>query len=421
MPPTTTDLREVRAPSWPPLPAGDGGWNHRAVSRARRRLTSLFRLLFIGLLYYLTATAVLDAFMTHWAMGDAWRKSRFNRVIHYTTERPFVHRVLTPSVINAITDVLPEGAAERLAARTAAPRQRYGLRPGNDAQYFVGYLVLLACLLGVLLTWRASLSWVYGFPANWIDLAPPILLIFYPMLFMKGGFVYDFPELLLSSIALHAFLRERWWLYFPVFAIAILNKETAILMVVWFLARFLVDRNPRRLMVYVGLSAATGLPPLLAVRAYWSGHPGSGMDLNLSHNLAYFSQPSSFWSGFDAYAAGLPAPQGFHPVNLLFLATILVLSWRRAPRVVWWTFVLTALVILPLYLVFGWEDELRVFGPALPALALLAAWTLRGVYSEIGRPPLEPVVERPSPPAAESDQPGPGSDTSGAEERVPTR
>ena len=38
----------------------------------------------VALLYLVVASAVLDSFQDHWAMGDKWRKSRFNRAIHYT-------------------------------------------------------------------------------------------------------------------------------------------------------------------------------------------------------------------------------------------------------------------------------------------------------------------------------------------------
>lgn len=354
----------------------------RALSAARGSLPAVFRFLFVGLLYYLVATAVLDAFMTHWAMGDNWRKSRFNKSIHYSVGRPFVYRVLAPWLINGVSEALPEEVAEGLAARTAAPRARYGLRQGNDTQYFVAYLLLLASLLGILLIWRALLSRIYTFPSAWADLAPPLVLLFYPTVFMQGGFIYDFPEVLVASAALFCFLRQRWPLFYALFVAAILNKETAVLMPVWFGAAYMVDRDRRRLLRHVGLSVAIGLVPLLAVRAYWADQPVTGGgESRLAHNLAFLSDLSSYWRGFDAYAAGLPTPQGFHALNLLFLAALLVLAWQRAPRRLWWIFVFTTLAILPLFLLFGWEDELRVFGLAFPALFLLLVWTLRDLYS----------------------------------------
>ena len=363
-------------------PDGDGDAAAPSGGRGLRTPAAYgraFRVLFVVFLYYLASLAVLDAFMGRWAMGDNWRKSRFNRVVHYTAERPFAYRVLTPWLINTVSGSLPETWAAGLGERAELLRERYGLRQGNDTAYFTGYLLLLASLLGTLVLWRALLRH-FRFPPAWRDLAPPLLLLFYPVAFAKGGFVYDFPELFLASAAFLLFLRRSWWLYYPTFAVAILNKESAALMAVWFLAAFTVDRRFGRLLAHAAASAAVGLPVLFAVRTHFADSPGRPMSLNLRHNLEYLSNLGSYFTGADVYATGLPVPQGLHLVNLVLLLVLVALSRRSAPPLVWWVFVDTVLVILPLFVAFGFEDELRVFAPAFPALFLLAVFTLRQVY-----------------------------------------
>ena len=95
-------------------------------------------------------------------------------------------------------------------------------------------------------------------------------------------------------------------------------------------------------------------------------------------NLAFLTDPSSYWSGFEAYTPGVQAPHAFHVVNLFLLGALLVLVWRRAYlREVRLIFLYTVLAYLPFFLLFGFKDEIRVFAPAFAAFVLLAAHGLR--------------------------------------------
>ena len=77
-------------------------------------------------------------------------------------------------------------------------------------------------------------------------------------------------------------------------------------------------------------------------------------------------------------APHIPAPEGFHPFNFFLLAAVLVFAWRRSYlRQVRLVFLLTVLVYLPFFLLFGYMDEIRVFGPSFAALMLLGTHALR--------------------------------------------
>jgi hypothetical protein len=357
-----------------------------AVAGWRRRLARAFYWGAVGLVYFVVASAVLDSFQDHWAMGDKWRKSRFNKTIHFKVPPPFVYRVLTPWLVNTVSGSLPPAARADLAARGQRLRARYGLREENDVEYAVAYYLIFLAIFGTQLAWRANFAALDigrggsgGSPLFW-DFAPPVAMSLLPMTFMQGGFIYDAMELFLTGLALCFFLRRRWLGFYATFFFAVLNKESNILLPVWFLAPFLRDWDWRFLLRHAALSVAVGAPPFLFVRHLFRDSPVDPLKLLIGMNLDYLLTPSSYLSGFDVYAEAVPAPEGFHLFNLFLFATLVWLAWRMPElREVRTIFVCTMIVFLPFFLLFGYRDEIRVFGPAYAALVLMAANCLRAV------------------------------------------
>ncbi len=50
-----------------------------------------------------------------------------------------------------------------------------------------------------------------------------------------------------------------------------------------------------------------------------------------------------------------------------------------------WIFLYTVAAFVPFFLVFGYRDEIRVFGPGFAAFLLLAAHALRESVADAGR------------------------------------
>lgn len=313
-------------------------------------------------------------------MGDKWRKSRFNKTLHYKVPPPFAYRVLTPWLVNAVSARLPPAAQAGLAARAQRLRARYHLREGNDVEYAVAYYLIFLALFGTQFVWRANFAALgLGSPMFW-DFAPPVAMSLLPLTFMQGGFIYDATELFLAGLALCFFLQRRWLGFYATFFIAVINKESNILLPVWFLAPFLRDRDWRFLLRHAALSVAVGAPPFLFVRYLFRDSPVDPLKLLIGMNLDYLRTVSTYFSGFDVYAEAVPAPEGFHLFNLFLLAVLLALAWRMPElREVRLIFALTVAALLPFFLLFGYRDEIRVFGPAYAALVLLAGNSLRAV------------------------------------------
>lgn len=333
------------------------------------------RFALLGLLYYLAAAAVLDSFADHWGYGDRWRKSYFDKAIHYRTERPFVYRVLTPTLVHGVAEVLPDETARSLAERAEPLREKYRLRPGNDLEYVLLHYLTLCAYVGTILCWRESLRRVWpGEGRLFADVLPAAGLLFLPLTFMHGGFIYDPFELFFASLALVFFLARGWIGFYGVFFLAVLNKESNILIGLWLLAPFFRDRSWRWLLRHGAIASGVALPAFLLPRWLFRANPGDQATFLLWRHLEYLTDPGSWLRvTFEPFATGIAVPRGLHLFNLVLLGAILWVARRRAPREILLVFLVTTIAILPLFLLFGWKDELRVFGPAYPALFLLVA------------------------------------------------
>lgn len=354
------------------------------------RAARAVRFVLLGLLYYLAASAVVDSFAGHWGYGDRWRKSYFDEAIHYRTERPFVYRVLTPAMVRGVAEVLPEGAARSLSERVGPLRETYELRPGNDLEYVLTHYLTLCAYLGTLLFWRWILRRLWPEEHSvFVDFLPAAGLLFLPLTFMHGGFVYDPFELFFASAALAFFVARRWAGFYVALFFAVLNKESSILVGLWLLAPFFRSRDWGRLFRHGAIASVVAIPPFLLPRWLFRENPGDQATFLLDRHLDYLTDPDSWLRvTFEPFATGIAVPRGLHLFNLLLLGGILWIARRRAPREVLLIFLITTLAILPLFLLFGWKDELRVFGPAFPAFFVLTASCFASRGEEDGeRPP----------------------------------
>lgn len=290
--------------------------------------------------------------------------------------RPFAYRVLTPALIQASLDALPDTVKARLSHdKTGQPRTlkaaaRYDWSGNDQAIFVVSYLLLWLCSLLTLLLWRSLLQQQQiGGLATRI-LAPVLGLLALPLFFAKSGYIYDLPELLLFSAALLCFLRQRWSAYYLLFAIAVLNKETALLMGLFF-TPLLLRGDYRALARHAALHAAIGLPLLAAIRVIMADLPGTALEWHFENNLKFFASTEPWFKFDDIYAQQLPTPRALNPLNLLLLLGPILLKRKQLNRDLALSALAMLLVLLPTFVLLGNEDEIRVFIPVLPLGFLL--------------------------------------------------
>lgn len=355
------------------------------------RVAAIFRWVFLGLVYVFVAALVLGGFMERWGFRGDNRAFGFERMLDHSAERPYVYRVLSPAIINAGAALLPDALVSGNEGwwQRGTPLRRFR-KPGESwtleksVKWHVAYFYLFACLIGALLAARHLARVVCRAPPLFADFAPAVAALFLPLVFHLGAYLYDFPELLLMLLCLVALAHARSGWFYLLFLAAILNKESNVLLVVFFVA-FQWDRLPwRRLLGHVAVQVAIGAMLLVSLRVLFSENGGATAFFSFPVNLVFWLTPSSYVTFFDSHAPLVPLPRGLNVVTLFTAGMLLFWAWDEKPREVRRLVVLSALVNLPLFLLFAALDELRNLSLMFPALYLAGCGTVLRVYRSAG-------------------------------------
>jgi hypothetical protein len=353
-----------------------------------------FQVAFRLLLYVAVSAIVLNLFMLEWGFRSDNARFSFDRIVTQTAHRPFAYRVLMPLTIRGVAAVLdaPTQPVRRaLAPKIAHMRARYQLIDAYEFEQLVAYFLLLAILVGVLFVWRSIGATALPGPPLLHDIAPLIGLLLLPLTFIQGGYLYDFPELLLSSAAILCLLRRWWLLYYVAFVLAALNKESNVLLIGAFAAAAWPLLSRTRLAVHLAIQAAIAVAIVMGGRIIFAGNPGLEGELHLFDNLRFFLSPIAYANLFDIYAPLVLTPRGFNLVSLFVFGMLFAYRWRSKPPETRRILLALVALIAPLYLALGYRDEIRVFYMAAGPLYVAGLHTVLTVYgvepTPAGTPP----------------------------------
>jgi hypothetical protein len=325
---------------------------------------------------------------------DGLGRAPFGDMVYGRAFRPFVGRVLVPVIVRGVVAATPPRAATAVSAWMRARTTRGSWAPHcRDYPYesLVTLVLLFLCLLGFALSLRRLAATVLGWAGWGLDFLPVPALLFLPTIIgVHHTFIYDFPTLFLFTLGLAMLAERRWVLYFAVFTIAVINKESAILLaLVWLLH---CHRSMPVRLLLIGL-AAQGLIWLLirgSVAMAYSGNPGTPLEWHLLRNIHRFTH-------LDFYVmtrgpARLLRDFGLQAIAIAGFALV-VASLRRAPQFLkdasW---ILVPLVVL--CALFGFFEEIRDYLEFYPIAVLLLANQLALRRRPPSRP-LDPVATRP--------------------------
>ncbi len=323
-------------------------------------LRSMSRHFIILLTYALTAFCVLHIFM----LNNGWFRElkdwsfSFDRMVSFTADRPFAYRVLMPALVNAGACVFPKDflREHRQWLIEGSPLVRYSkntlfryesLALKVHLQYFYLYLSLVFLLYTV----RSITKYLYTFPAVFADAAPALALLFLPLTFAWGGHIYDFPELLLAALCLLCIIKKKWLFYYPVFVLAILNKEVNVLLVLFFIAFCRDTMAKKDLLKHAAAQVLIGAFLVLWIRFLFAENPEIfNLGNYWKHNIRYWLNPRSYVLFWDAYHVGLPIfPRGSNFLLIALTAFFVFYKWKDKPAQVKRLFIYTSTFMIPLF------------------------------------------------------------------------
>jgi hypothetical protein len=295
-------------------------------------------------------------------------RASFSDMLTGEAHRPFVTRVLVPWLTRGIAVVMPESVhtwAETMPNSSGIMGMlltEYVTPPGFALEAIISLGLQLISLLGFAFAFRRLFQTVFDVTPLISGLMTLVALLgLTPMLFF--GYIYDLPNLFLTTLALYCIAAQRKIAYWVVFALAILNKESAVVLMVPAVLLFWDFPRPSLRKVILGTAAQVSL--FAAIRAplalLYRNNPGEGFEYHLLDHIEMFR---------DYPVLGI--------FSLLVTAGILLMVfryWQKKPAAVVLG-VLPGLLLLVLFVLGGIAFEVRIFYEVYAAGFLCSIFTL---------------------------------------------
>jgi hypothetical protein len=287
-----------------------------------------------------------------------------------------------PALPEVVTDYLADNVAPLLYGQFVKPlinRYKYdepslrnrATQDWSQKSYRVKYVLTVSVMfvsLWATLNILANIASMVGASETARLTGPVVYSFLLPLTFLNGGYFYDFTEQFFVSFLLLAALKGNWLLWVVAAIAGQFNKET-MLMVPLFLAPLVAEKiGLIRALMLTGVTSAICLLLYIAVKAAFASNPGAVMEINFSSNLAFWSDPTTYTRLADMYAIGIPLPR----VSFWLVLIGLVIYGVHAPRPALLTNSIALAVLIPIFLILGYNDEYRGLAPVFPLLYLAA-------------------------------------------------
>ncbi|SAK79759.1 hypothetical protein [Caballeronia ptereochthonis] len=326
------------------------------------------RWLLLVVMYYLITAAAFHGYFAKWKLRDDTPQFALPSMLEGTGDRPFVYRQLLPAIANEVDHVMPEKLRARATDWLLADGRAHGpiawfYPDATDARnpkyalryYMIFYMSFAALFLAMFAMRAVCLVLKSGEVAS--TLAPMAIAVALPLVLTEGGYFYDFPELLFMALAVWMANKGRVLWLLSLTVVATLNKESFLFFTLtlypFLRTRFSVRKTLTLQAIMLALAGAANV--LIKLRY---AHNGGGIiEYHLLDNFAFLIRPMSYLR-FE-YNYGVVTPKGFNVIFLAVAVWLLRSGWSRLPdavrRHVW----IALAINVPLFLLFGFHDELR--------------------------------------------------------------
>jgi len=261
---------------------------------------------------FLLAAFVASLWMAVYAMGPfaiGATGSGYTGLDSYpygTPSRPMVYRVMMPVVARAVLAVVPQAVEKAATQRLVEWRDRDETQgmikklflrapPLKDGQIFESAVVMVisfvALLMFLAMLYVLALT-VFPESIAYALLAPVLAVELLPLLMVNNAYIYDFTELFFSCLLTYYMLKGRYRAYLFAFALATLNKETTLFMIVYF-AAYMFGKVPVRTFQMLMLAQCVVYGAIKGgLILYFASYPGEliGPPVTVAGNLYYLWQ-----------------------------------------------------------------------------------------------------------------------------------
>lgn len=184
------------------------------------------------------------------------------------------------------------------------------------------------------------------------------------LLILLGVKVYDIATVMFFALSLGLLARGKLSMYYLVFIIASINRETTFLLTLFFIVYFYNKLPFRQYCLGVAYQGTSYIAIKLAIMAVYAGVPDTLMQ----------------WRPVEVIQGYVDDPVWFAVLLFGFFLGFIVLALRRwsdKPPLLRVAFLTIFPVQLILHIFLGYSYEIRVFAEAFPILLLLSAWSIQ--------------------------------------------
>ena len=347
------------------------------------RSTWLYQSVCLFILFVLVSASAFSAFYEKWHFREQGLRgtdliAEFDRMIDGTADRPYVYRQLLPDTANWLVRALPVDAIGRHISARARNKISDALNLRGKkypVQYVIIYIATyLSALLATFALYRVCKAARLSEPAA--VFATVVFMLIFPLIGVKGGYFFDFPELLFMAAAAWVALELDWWWIIPIAALGTWNKESFLLFMITLYPLF--RRRYSRLTSWlgVGVLVLVCVAVYLPLRLRFVHNPGGTVEWHLQDQVSFLLHPLLVDNLIDrTYDLMFPAFSSLIPFALLVWTV-----WRGWPLLPQWAkrhAQFAAVLNVPLYLLFCMPGEFRDLSLLFISFLLILAVNLQ--------------------------------------------
>jgi hypothetical protein len=323
-----------------------------SVERNPLKVPKPFSNLLFFVLIALLGLLVMGGFLRN-PYVNGFYQATFSGMVDGTAYKPFVTRILVPLVIHFVQLLLPANLQNNILGWISNNQSLlklmalYGVPINYGVEALISLLLQYFCLVGFSFTFYKFAGKVFSFS----DRVLKLITIFSTLgllVFVNYGYIYDFPELFLCTAAFLAILLKQKPLYFLIFVLSVLNKETSIVLVIPSILLFWDLPTPGIRKIVAGLITQVGIYVLIRfmIGIRFQANPGAILSFHLKYQ----------WQGIlDHPLYGIAS-------LLIFgcLPILLFQYWKYKPALITLGLI-SAVVLFVFFVFFGMPFEYRVF------------------------------------------------------------
>ena len=359
---------------------------------------------------YLLVSLFLVALIHYPNLAD--ERAGVIQLTNFDGYKPFQYRMLMPLFLRGIEFLTPEvienkiagflrpNILERMGRHDVAD---YKVELVKDYTFRVVLYVGLNTLM--LLSFMFAIRKLAGlfdyFPDTFNDLLPLGLVVIIPIFYNFPNYSHDFSHLLLFTLGLYYMYQQNWLPYIIIFALAIINKETAVMLAVVYFYFFkgLMPQKPFYKILTVQLALFAVIKSILSFTL--PNNPGVFLESHLKGNLQHLADISNYFR-FEPLEKGtllpsavnIPLPANLNLPMLAIIVFLIAYAWSAKPL-----FLRKSMIYFPLLVIigmfFGNIFELRSFYDFLPIVYLLSLMGIYRIYQNMTVGSMKIQTEKP--------------------------